>query len=280
MKQQIKDLTGSIYDRLSVIGFAYTKNGHAYWNCYCSCDADKPEAERKIHVKCGKYLQDGSTSSCKCKREEHIKQISSVPVEKRKNKPFYMQLKNTWRTLINRCHNPAYKRYKFYGGKNILVCNDWRDDFEAFYDWSMEHGYSKGLALNRKDQGKNYSPDNCEWVSKSLSCGNTSQNILVTIGNKSQCLAAWSREPECEVAYDTIRKRYKTGIRGIALIKKEKTFGDFEYKFKNKTQTFAEWSKELDIPLTTLKARYDKGLRGNKLFQINKKMGGNQNDGK
>lgn len=269
MKRQVKDLTGNVYDRLTVIGFSHSENGNSYWNCLCSCDEDKPIGERKVHIKCGKYLQDGSTGSCGCKKRDHIKQVNHHANKRpRTNKPYYSKLSNTWRTLINRCHNPNYKGYKFYGAKGIYVCNEWRNDFEAFYEWAMTHNYSRGMELNRLDQEKNYMPGNCEWMPKAFSAGNTCKNILVTIGGKTLSLAAWSRDLECEVSYATIRYRYHKGTRGIALIKEKKTFKDLKYKYYNKTQTFKEWSIELEIPLSILKDRHKRGKRGEDLLAV------------
>lgn len=268
MNKRIKDLTGNVYDRLTVIGYSHSENGKTYWECLCSCDAEKPIEERKIHIICGKYMQDGSTTSCSCKRKEHIRTVSQHTNKKtRTNKPLYKQLSNIWRTLINRCHNPNYKGYSFYGAKGVYVCNEWRDSFDTFYEWAMGHGYAKGMELNRLDHSRNYMPDNCEWMPKGFSASTTSRNLLATIGNKTLSLSEWSRDPECEVSYATIRKRYHNKIRGIALIKKEKTFKDIPYTFRKKTQTFKEWSKELNIPLNTLNLRYKNGNKGERLFK-------------
>lgn len=268
MNKRIKDITGNTYDRLMVIGFAHSINGMTYWNCLCSCDKDRPEEERKIYVICGKYLKDGSTSSCGCKKREHIKEVNKHTNKKpRTNKPYYSQLSNMWRTLIHRCHNPNYRGYKYYGAKGVYVCNEWRDNFDVFYEWAMTHGYSKGLEINRLDHSRNYMPNNCEWMPKGFSASNTSNNILVTIGNKTLSLAGWSRDSECEVSYATIRSRYHKNIRGIALIKKNKSFKDQPHKYKKKMQTFSEWSKELNISLNTLRERYLKGYLGDKLFR-------------
>ncbi|UWG97772.1 hypothetical protein LPY66_02815 [Dehalobacter sp. DCM] len=270
MNKNIKDLTGNNYGKLTVIGFAYSDKGKTYWNCYCDCDKDEPQEKRKVCVKLGKYLQDGSTSSCGCKRREHAKEISQHSNKKpRTNKPYYSQLRNIWGTLINRCHNPKYKGYKYYGAKGIFVCNEWRDNFEAFYDWAIKHSYTSGLEINRLDQSRNYMPDNCEWMPKGVSSANTCNNILMKIGNKEQSLAAWSRDPECEVCYSTIRERYHKGIKGIALIKKKKPFKDSIYTYKRKTQTFKEWSMELNISIITLRNRFKRGYKGNKLFSHN-----------
>jgi len=272
MNKSIKDLTGNVYDRLTVIGYSHSENGKTYWKCLCSCDADKPLEERNIHIKLGKYMQDGSTGSCGCKKRDHIKEVSQHTNKKpRTNKPYYSDLSNIWRTMINRCHNPNYKRYQFYGAKGVYVCNEWRNNFDAFYEWSIAHGYTKGMEINRLDQSRNYMPNNCEWMSKGFSASNTCNNLMVTIGNKTLSLAAWSRDPECEVGYSTIRKRYHEGVHGIALIKKEKSIKDIPYTYRKKKQTIEEWSIELNIPYSILRTRYNRGNRGEKLFRKVKK---------
>ena len=51
--------------------------------------------------------------------------------------------------------------YENYGGRGITVCDEWKEDFMAFYEWSMQNGYADNLTLDIKDNDKGYSPDNC-----------------------------------------------------------------------------------------------------------------------
>lgn len=74
------------------------------------------------------------------------------------------RLYRIWSNMKSRCNNPKASRYDRYGGRGIMVCSEWMHDFESFYNWSINHGYSDELSLDRIDGDKGYSPDNCRWV--------------------------------------------------------------------------------------------------------------------
>jgi hypothetical protein len=62
---------------------------------------------------------------------------------------------------------------KFYHEKGIRVCEEW-DSYEAFRDWALANGYAAGLTIDRRDNDKGYSPDNCRWVTQAVNLRNRS----------------------------------------------------------------------------------------------------------
>lgn len=75
-------------------------------------------------------------------------------------------LYGAWQSMNSRCHNPNDRSYHWYGAKGIRVCAAWRD-FAVFSRWAEEHGYVKGLTLDRLDAHRGYEPNNCEYVTGS-----------------------------------------------------------------------------------------------------------------
>jgi hypothetical protein len=114
-----------------------------------------------------------------------------------------------WTNIKTRCLNPNTPHYHRYGGRGITVCDEWRNDFKAFYDWSMSHGYTDELTIDRIDNNGNYYPENCRWVTIEVQALNRSKHHYYEVKGKTKPLAEWCKIYEKN--YKSVRDRLKRG---------------------------------------------------------------------
>lgn len=103
------------------------------------------------------------------------------------------RLREIWRGIRKRCYNKRCKDYRNYGGRGIRMHPDWRDDFDAFYDWAMSNGYRSNLTIDRVAVNRDYMPGNCRWVSRKAQANNRTTNTRITIDGHTRNVAKWSK---------------------------------------------------------------------------------------
>ena len=102
------------------------------------------------------------------------------------------KLRYVYYDMLKRCHDTNNKGYEQYGAKGIVVCKEWREDCRSFYKWAKENGYDKGLTIDRIDNSKGYSPDNCRWTTWKVQTVNRSCTRWVIFNGERKTLKEWS----------------------------------------------------------------------------------------
>lgn len=141
--------------------------------CICDCGNITVIRHRSL-------LITQTTKSCGCIRRKHG--LSKHP------------LFSVWIHMRERCTNSNHESYENYGGRGIYVCKEWDDDFNSFYGWALNNGWGKGLELDRIDNDKEYSPNNCRIVTRRVNSLNRRSNRLISFRGKTQTLIEWCRE--------------------------------------------------------------------------------------
>lgn len=95
-----------------------------------------------------------------------------------------------WEGIIQRGTNPDNKDYYKYGKVGRGVCDEWKSS-KAFYEWAMSNGYKDDLQLDRIDNTKGYSPDNCRWTTRKQQNINKVNNRLVEYNGEIKPLSVW-----------------------------------------------------------------------------------------
>jgi hypothetical protein len=182
-------MTGKRFDRLLVTGFAgISKDNRAVWHCRCDCG-------KEVDV-IGKSLRSGNTHSCGCLNVENsTKRIVTINT---KHGKAHTRLFRVWSSMLTRCENPKATNYHDYGMRGITVCDEWRNDFEAFYQWAIKHGYDASAkrgeyTIDRIDYDKGYSPDNCRFANYLQQADNRRSTRHITFGGKTMNLSEWAR---------------------------------------------------------------------------------------
>lgn len=112
--------------------------------------------------------------------------------------------------IRRRCLNPDYKYFYLYGERGISVCAEWlgKDGQKNFREWAVNNGYEKGLTIDRIDNNKGYSPDNCRWATAKEQSYNRRSNKLITIHGKTQTVTEWAKETGMPIGTLQNRLRY------------------------------------------------------------------------
>lgn len=170
------------------------KTKDARWECVCDCG--------NTIVVYALSLKSGNTKSCGCLRKEEAK-VSSMT-----HGFSYVPEYRVWQGIKERCYNKNHQYYPEYGGCGIVMSDEWKDDFVAFYK-DMGSRPTPDHTIDRKYNTKGYSKDNCRWVTRIEQANNTKRNIHYTYNGISRTLAGWCRE--LGLNYDNVYYQIRNG---------------------------------------------------------------------
>lgn len=179
------------FGRLTVIaeaGRIVSPSGFSTIGALVRCDCGVEKVVR------ARGLVNGHTSSCGCLQRE----LTAIKIAERSTThgqsgkltrtPEYY----TWSTMKSRCHNERDKNYYRYGGRGIVVCQEWRDSYEVFYRDMGKR--PDGHSIDRIDHNGNYEPSNCRWATSKVQANNRRSNRLVEIDGLALTVAEWSEK--------------------------------------------------------------------------------------
>lgn len=193
-----KDYVGKKYGMLTPVKrLGQSKNRYYIWICKCDCGN---MVERTVDV-----FTKGK-SSCGCKQRKILSDMCNGNITHNMSKS---RLYGIYKNMISRCYREKDIHYPAYGARGITVCDEWLNDRTKFFEWAITNGYSDELTIERKDNDKGYSPENCTWVTKLMQYKNKRQNLMITYNGMTICAEDWSKETG--IPATTIRWRFKHG---------------------------------------------------------------------
>lgn len=171
----------------------------------CKCDCGNTTVVRMCHLRSVKK----PTVSCGC-FSRSIMRTSGYKHGFASDKYKPEKLYRVWSYMKERCNNPNTDHYRLYGGRGIIVCEEWQHDYLAFRIWAYNNGYKEGLTIDRINPNGNYKPLNCRWITKKEQQHNLRTNVNITYMGETHCIAEWARITG--ILEGTIRQRYKKGL--------------------------------------------------------------------
>lgn len=177
IKTHFEDLSGRRFGKLVAIKRDKNRGKRTIWMCKCDCGKT---AFVEAHG-----LKGGTTRSCGCLKYES---------KNEKHGKTKTRLYSIWSKMKDRCTRKNNPAYKWYGGRGIVICKDWINDFMSFYNWAMENGYNDNLSIDRIDVNGNYEPSNCRWILLEEQALNTRATKFLTYKGETKTVSEW-----CEI---------------------------------------------------------------------------------
>lgn len=126
------------------------------------------------------------------------------------------RLYNIYHKIRDRCLNPNYPETRYYMGRGIKICEEWKNSFIAFKDWALANGYTAFKSIDRIDVNGDYSPENCRWATPKQQSRNRRSNINISINGETHCLFEWCEK--LDLNYNAILARIERGWDPIKAI--------------------------------------------------------------
>lgn len=178
--------------------------------------------------------------------------------------------------MNSRCYRKNCIAYKNYGARGITICEEWKSNFDNFYNWAINNGYSENLSIDRIDNNKGYSPENCRWTTKKVQANNQRSNCLITYNGKTQTMKQWA--DELGINYSTLRSRLNTYDLSVDKAFKQVNLHDLLINYKGKNQNLKNWCDELGLNYSSIKSRIQRGWNPIKALETPTKINRGNDD--
>lgn len=198
---EIQKLIGCKFNKLTVIERAQnyiSPKGKPRTMLKCECECGNVIVVEKYHV------TSGITQSCGCLQKE------TASVMGTKHGMHGTHIYSIWDNMIGRCYRKSNPRYHRYGGRGIIVCDEWKQ-FDKFYEYvsKLPHYNEEGYTLDRIDVNGNYEPNNVRWANDETQANNKSTNHYLSYNGETKTMTQWARD--INISPSTLSNRIYSG---------------------------------------------------------------------
>lgn len=224
------------------------------WLCKCDCGTEKEIRQEDLH--------SGKTVSCGCYLHEKITKHGLYKTREYRR----------FASMKDRCSNPNATHAHRYSGRGIKVCDEWKNDVKAFYEYvsKLPHFGEDGYSLNRIDNNGDYEPGNVEWADDITQMNNTSKNHLLEYRGSIKTLTEWSRIKG--ISHDCLKSRIQRGwsVEKALETPVQSKVREHHICYEGKEYSVTELSRMFNIPRTTLNQKIKQGIPINEILNHKK----------
>ncbi|HEM3183183.1 hypothetical protein [Streptococcus suis] len=154
----------------------------------------------------------------------------------------HKHLNQVYYSMLARCYDEKHWAYKWYGKRGIGVSEEF-GNVASFRNWAIENGAEFGLQLDRIDNNKDYSPENCRWVTEHKNKRNRSDNVFYKGYILKDYLKKLSKEHD--ISFATLVYRYYQSVKRDDLVVNDDTIDDILLNYKK--YDLRQFSKGVDM---------------------------------
>lgn len=230
-------------------GFFLGKSGKKMFKIMCLCKCGNKKSILLNNV------AKATTKSCGCAAKESNKANGPKISAKKRTELYeyrikYPRLYRIYKNMLNRCYNSNDPTYKYYGGRGVVVCDEWRKNSSSFMKWGIANGFDNHLQLDKDiiGDGKEYSPTKCCFVTSQENNRHRKDTSIFNYKGKMMCLREICLENN--VSYQTVRGRiYKMSLEKALSM----PFGIKLYPFNGKMLRLSEIAKLIGCSVKSLR---------------------------
>ena len=175
------------YGRLTPVRRVENKNGKQHWLFRCDCGTEKEIYSHRVEA--------GGSKSCGCYKVDMCGDLF------RTHGGSTSKIYKVYKSMVQRCTDPNTVGWERYGGRGI-TCS-WKT-FEDFHKDMGDIPFA-GATIDRIDNDKGYSKENCRWTTAKEQANNRRTNHMITYQGKTQSMMKWAEETG--IKYRRLRKR-------------------------------------------------------------------------
>ncbi len=252
------NIIGKKYNHWTILNFSHKdKFNHPFYLCQCDCGNKKVvdfyALKYGLSKRCKKCCYQGQDQKINVRRRNKYGKLN-IGVTNLRQYTIYHAMKQ-------RCYNEKSVAYKHYGARGIKTCEEWRDNFLNFYNWSLNNGYSDDLTIDRIDYNGDYTPHNCRWVDVKTRSNNKRSNHFIKYNGVRYTISTFCKN--FKLNEQKIRHRINVfKIENPELLLKEDLRGRKQTKYfatiNGITKGVCEWCDDFGLKYYTIIGRITK----------------------